>query len=147
MTGKETKYVELIKLFAFVLHQVRLYTENHPSAQQAAQNFSMKLRETLSSEGNLTFGFVEKLLIMNDCSFDNKTAGVVALLSECRRLEVEKLIFERGLGGDEISTLLTLVAESGKTPQGKGEFKKAFEKSKFRHIRIGAARHLLVDEE
>ncbi|MEE9551091.1 MAG: hypothetical protein V3W08_11910, partial [Candidatus Binatia bacterium] len=76
MEPKEAFYTELVKVFSYVLNQLRLYSEEHPSAQLSARNFTEKLREILDSGTSVIFGFVEGRLIINDLNFDSKVIGV-----------------------------------------------------------------------
>ncbi len=102
MARNEEQYAEIVMLFAFVLHQVRLYSPNHPTAQTAVRNLTTKLEDILNVEKDVTFGPTEGILIINDCPFDNKKTGVQVLLVEFKRLEIERLIVERGLEGDDV---------------------------------------------
>jgi PAS domain S-box-containing protein len=143
----EEQYAEIVKLFAFVLHQVRLYSPNHPTAQTAMRNLTTKLADILNVEKNVTFGPMEGILIINDCPFDNKKIGVQVLLVEFKRLEIERVILEPGLEGDEIVSLLNLMALPPKTLVEKGGFKKIFEQQNFQHVRLGTGHYQLVGEE
>jgi len=143
----EEQYAEIVKLFAFVLHQVRLYSPNHPTAQIAVRNLTTKLEDILNLEKNVTLGPTEGILIINDCPFDIKKTGVQVLLVEFKRLEIERLIFERGLEGDEIVSLLNSMALPPKALEEKGGFKEIFEQQNFQHVRLGSVRYQLVGEE
>ncbi|MCH6545814.1 MAG: SIS domain-containing protein, partial [Deltaproteobacteria bacterium] len=91
------------------------------------RNLTTKLEDILNVEKNVTFGPTEGILIINDCPFDNKKTGVQVLLVEFKRLEIERVILERGLEGDEIVSLLNLMALPPKTLEEKGGFKEIFE--------------------
>ena len=119
----EELYGEIVKQFSIVIHQIRLYSPNHPTAQVAVRNLTAKIDEGFSSETHIAFGPAEGLLIVNDCPLDNKKTGVSVLLTECRRLEIERLILERGMDGDELVSLLNLMALPPKILQEKGGFK------------------------
>ncbi len=147
MARNEEQYAEIVMLFAFVLHQVRLYSPNHPTAQTAVRNLTTKLEDILNVETNVTFGPTEGILIINDCPFDNKKTGVQVLLVEFKRLEIESLIFERGLEGDEIVSLLNSMALPPKAMEEKGGFKEIFEQQNFQHVRLGSVRYQLIGEE
>ncbi len=147
MARNEEQYAEIVKLFAFVLHQVRLYSPNHPTAQTAVRNLTTKLEDILNVEKDVTFGPTEGILIINDCPFDNKKTGVQVLLVEFKRLEIESLIFERGLEGDEIVSLLNSMALPPKALAEKGGFKEIYEQQNFQHVRLGTVRYQLVGEE
>jgi len=147
MARHEEQYAEIVKLFAFVLHQVRLYSPNHPTAQTAVRNMITKLEDILNVEPNVTLGPTEGMLIINDCPFDNKKTGVQVLLVEFKRLEIDRLIFERGLEGDEIVSLLNSMALPPKALEEKGGFKEIFEQQNFQHVRLGTGHYQLVGEE
>jgi len=147
MARHEEQYAEIVKLFAFVLHQVRLYSPNHPTAQTAVRNMITKLEDILNVEPNVAVGPTEGMLIINDCPFDNKKTGVQVLLVEFKRLEIDRLIFERGLEGDEIVSLLNSMALPPKALEEKGGFKEIFEQQNFQHVRLGTGHYQLVGEE
>ncbi|MGH7773076.1 MAG: sensor histidine kinase [Candidatus Binatia bacterium] len=147
MEGNETQYAEIVKLFGSVLSQYRLYSERHPAAQQAIRNFSSRLNSVLGSESSLTLGLVEGRIVLNDHPLDNKQTGVVELLRECHRLQIESLVFEHGVGEEEISSLFKTMAIAQKTLEEKGGFSKAFEEVSFQHIRLGTTRYKRVKEE
>jgi len=143
----EELYSELVKLFAFVLHQVRLYSPNHPTAQGAVRNLTAKLDEGFSSQASIAFGPAEGMLVVNDCRLDNKKTGVNVLLTECRRLEIERLILERGLNEEEMVSLLNLMALPPRILESKGGFKEIFERENIQHVRLGTGHYQLVGEE
>ncbi len=144
---EETQYAEIVKLFGSVLNQYRLYSERHPAAQQAIRNFFSRLNLVLGSESTLTLGFVEGRIVMNDHPLDNKQTGVAELLRECDRLQIESLVFEHGVGEEEISSFFKTTAIPPKTLEEKGGFSKAFEEANFQHIRLGTTRYKRVKEE
>ena len=147
MARHEELYIEIVKLLAFVLHQVRLYSPNHPTAQTAIGNMTTKLGKILSVEKDVTFGPTEGVLIINDCPLDNKKVGVQVLLVEFKRLEIESLIFERGLEKDEILSLLNAMALPPKALDEQGGFKTVFEQQNLQNVRLGVGRYQLVGEE
>jgi len=143
----EELYGEIVKLFAFVVHQIRLYSPNHPTAKGALEKLSAKLEEALGMEGELSIGVAEGAVIVNSCSLDTKKTGVNVLLTECKRLEIERLIMERGLGVDEMATLLSLMALPPKILQERGGFKEVFEQEALQHVRLGTAHYELVGDD
>ncbi|MEE9568178.1 MAG: histidine kinase dimerization/phospho-acceptor domain-containing protein, partial [Candidatus Binatia bacterium] len=145
--AQEAQYAELIKLFAFVLNQLRLYSDKHPAAQLAGRDFSAMLQVVLELGTSVICGFVEGRLVINDCSFDSKTSGVRAMLNLSQELQIEKLIFEPGSDEQEVKAMLNLMALPPKTVEARGGFKKVFEEANFVHIRLGTARHLLLGED
>ena len=147
MEAKEAQYAELIKLFAFVLNQLRLYSDKHPAAQLAGRNFSAMLQVVLELGTSVICGFVEGRLVINDCSFDSKTSGVRAMLELSQELQIEKLIFEPGSDEQEVKAMLNLMALPPKSVEARGGFKKVFEEANFVRIRLGVARHLLLGED
>lgn len=147
MEAKEAQCAELIKLFAFVLNQLRLYSDKHPAAQLAGRNFSAMLQVVLEMGTSVVCGFVEGRLVVNDCFFDTKTSGVRAMLNLCQELQIEKLIFEPGSDEQEVKAMLNLMALPPKTVEARGGFKKVFEEANFVHIRLGVARHHLLGED
>lgn len=143
----EELYGEIVKQFSLVIHQIRLYSPNHPTAQVAVRNLTAKIDEGFSSETHIAFGPAEGLLIVNDCPLDNKKTGVSVLMTECRRLEIERLILERGMDGDELVSLLNLMALPPKILQEKGGFKEVFDQADLQHIRLGTGHYQLIGEE
>lgn len=144
---KERQYPEIVKLFVFVLSQYRLYSEKHPAAQLAVRNFHAKIELALGSESSLTFGVAEGRMIVNDHPLDNKKPGGFDLLRECHRLNIESLIFDQGVGEDEISSFFKMMAIPPKTLEEMGGFQKALEATDLQHIRLGIARYKMVKEE
>ncbi|NIO10696.1 MAG: PAS domain S-box protein, partial [Deltaproteobacteria bacterium] len=147
MSRHEELFTEIVKLFAFVLHQVRLYSPNHPTAQAAVGNLSSKLEAVLEVEKDVAFGPTEGIMIINDCPLDNKKTGVQVLVTEFKRLEIERLIFDRGLTQEEIVTLLNSMALPPKAMEQQGGFKTVFESQGLEHVRLGVGRYQLVGEE
>lgn len=144
---REAQYAETIKRFTLVIKQYRLYSETHPAAQLALRNFFSGLEEVLGAEAPLTFGFAEGKVIVNELPFDLKKTGVVELLRETRRLQIESLIFERGISGSEISTLLKLMTVPQKAIEESGGFKPVFEKESLPRIRLGTSRYRMIKDE
>lgn len=145
--ARETQYAETIKRFTLIIKQYRLYSERHPAAQLALRSFFSVLEEVLSAQAPLTFGFTEGKVIVNEIPFDLKKTGVAELLRETRRLQIESLIFERGISGDEISTLFKLMTVPQKTIEDSGGFKPAFEKESLPRIRLGTSHYRMIKDE
>jgi len=145
--SQEAFYTELVKLFSYVLNQLRLYSEEHPSAQLSARNLTAKLREILDSGTSVIFGFVEGRLIINDLNFDAKVIGVPVLLGWCKQLAIDKLTFEKGLEEQDVRATLNLMALPPKIIEARGGFKTIFEAANIAHIRVGTARHVILDED
>ena len=144
---QEIAYADVVKLFAFVLSQCRLYSDTHPTAQQAVKNFLIKLSSILDSEPSFTFGFVDGQLIFNDHPIVDKTPSVTNLLRELNRLQIESLGFDRGVDEGEISSFFKLMVSPAKVLEQTGGYKKAFEEAQFRHIRLDAARYQKIKED
>ena len=144
---KDIQYAEVVKHLALVLDRYRLYPEKHPAAQLAVRNAMTVLDSLLQAETNLTLGFVEGRMVVNDQFMDSKKAGVGEVLRECQRLQIESLTFERGVGEAGLSSLFKLMAAAPKTLESVGGFRSAFEQASFEHIRLGTTLFKLVREE
>jgi PAS domain S-box-containing protein len=101
----------------------------------------------LDSGSSVVFGFVEGRVIINDCSFDNKVIGVSVLLGWCRQLVIDKLTFEQGLEEQDVRAMLNLMALPPKIIESQGGFRTIFEGANIAHIRLGTARHIILDED
>lgn len=147
MPEKETQFGEIIKLFSLVLKQSRLYSATHPAAQLAFRNFYSGLQQLVTSDGALTFGFMEAQIVVNEQPFDRKKTGVGDLLKECQHLHIESLIFEPGVTEEELNSLVRVMTIPRGTIEAEGGFKKAFEKEGFQRIRLGMSRYRMIKEE
>lgn len=147
MPDKETAYAEVIKFFALALKQNRLYTEKHPAAQMAVRGFFGALERALSSEGALTFGFMDGRIIVNDHPLAGKSTGVSELLRESHRLQINGLVFERGVGEEEINSFFKIIAMPPKSVEELGGFKKVFEGKNFQYVRLETTRYKMIKEE
>lgn len=145
--NQEIVYTDVVKLFASVLGQCRLYSDKHPAAQQTAKNFLIRLGSVLDSEPNFTFGFADGRLIVNDHPVHSKTPSVTNLLRELNRLHIESLGFVQGVDEGEISSFFRLMVAPAKVIEQTGGFKRAFEDAKFEHIRLDTARYQKVKED
>jgi PAS domain S-box-containing protein len=146
MPENEARYTEVIKLFGLVLNQYRLYSERHPAAQLAVQNFQARLEAILAAESTFTLGAAGGRLIVNDLPLDAKQNGTAALLKDCERLAIESLTFEQGSSSDEIVVFFKLMALPPKVLQEKGGFPQAFAAAGLQHVRLGTIRYLAVGE-
>lgn len=144
---EEIVYADFVKLFGFVLSQCRLYSDRHPTAQQAATNFLIKLGSLLDSEPSFTFGSVDGQLIVNDHPIVDKTPSVTNLLRELNRLQIDSLSFDQGVDEAEISSFFKLMVSPAKVLEQTGGFKQAFEEAKFPHIRLDTARYQKIKED
>ncbi|MBI2360315.1 MAG: PAS domain S-box protein, partial [Deltaproteobacteria bacterium] len=147
MAEKETQAAEIIKLFSLALKQCRLYSPTHPAAQLAFRNLLTALTGALSAAGNLTFGFMEGKIVVNDQALDRKQTGVGDLLKECQPLLIESLIFEPGMTEAELSALIRIMSTPPKALQEAGGFKQAFDAEAFQRIRLGTSRYRMIKEE
>lgn len=146
MRDQEARYTEVIKLFGLVLNQYRLYSERHPAAQLAVQNFQARLEAILAQESTFTLGAAGRRLIVNDLPLDAKQNGIAGLQKDYERLAIESLTFEQGSSGDEIVAFFKLMALPPKNLQEKGGFARAFAAANLPHVRLGTIRYLAVGE-
>lgn len=147
MTKKEEQYGEIVKLFSLALNQYRLYSENHPTVQMAVRNLFSVFKGALKSDGVVNLLSAGDHLLVNNVSLDKKTTGVVPLLNEWGRRQIEVVTFEPGLGDGEIESFLKLLALPVRSREEVGGFKKKFAEARFRHIRLGSTRFQVVGEE
>ena len=144
--AKEMQYAEIVKRFALAFKQNRLYSEKHPAAQTAVRNFSAGLESILALKSDVTFGFLEGKVIVNDCPLDDKKTGVVDLIRESQRLQIESLIFGRGIEQAELSSFFRILSSPPKTIEAMGGLGKVLEDGKFQFIRLGIARYRMIKE-
>ncbi len=144
--AKEIQYAEIVKLFAQAFKQNRLYSEKHPAAQMAVQNFSAGLESILALEKDVTFGFLEGKVIVNDCPLDDKKIGVADLIRESQRLQMESLIFRRGIEPAELSSFFRILSGPPKNIEAMGGLSKVLEGEGFQFIRLGIARYRMIKE-
>lgn len=147
MQEKEVQYAEFVKIFNLVVKRYRLYTEKHPTVEQAIANFLASLQLIQLSEATLTLGFSEGQVIVNGQPVDDKKTGVGELKRECDRLRIESLIFERGVDKQEIGAFFSLMTMPPKTLEERGGFRGIFEKSAFQHIQLRSALYKKVEED
>jgi PAS domain S-box-containing protein len=147
MGDKISIFADLVKLFLFVLNQSRLYSNKHPAAQLAMRNFLAKLDAVLGADETLAVGFVEGRVVINDQPLDPKTPGVLELAKESRRLNLDGLVFVKGLGEEEVASFFKLVSLPPKVLEEKGGLAKLFEEADFHHVRLENARYKMVRDE
>lgn len=143
---KETRYAEVIRLLALVLNRYRLYTGKHPTAQVAVRNFHGGLEAILRAEPAYHVGIIEGRMLTNDLSLDNKKPGVLEVIRECQRLQIEELTFAPGVREEELDSLVRLMASPPRVLEGLGGFQAGFRQANLEHIRLGTSLFKLVRE-
>jgi PAS domain S-box-containing protein len=144
---RDAAYAEIVQVFSFALNQYRLYSAKHPATQSAARNLSGKLQQALKSEDALSVGTVEGRLLVNEVPFVLRDAGAAGLLRDFERLRIESLIFEAGVGEDELLKLFQLMSGAQKVGESRGVLDRQFDAAGLRHIRLTSAHYELVEED
>lgn len=139
-------YVDLIKSFTFALKQFRLYSEKHPITQASVKKLAADLDRFFVNHDKISLGAMQHRLIVDGEAASDKEAAASDLAREIERLEIGGLSFYKGLGLEEITRFLILMAMRPKALKEKGGFNQAFLAESFPHVKISSAKFALVEE-
>lgn len=141
-----SRFTGLVKALSFTLKQFRLYSEKHPIAQQALKTLESEIESSFQGQDKIKIGTTNHRLIVEGDALSEKDAVVQDLARECERLGIESLSLEKGLDLQEMTSLISLMAARSKTLESQGGFKKAFEASRFTHVKLASGKFQLVEE-
>ncbi len=146
MKEDASPYLGFIKTISFALKQFRLYSENHPIARLALQNLNLEMEKFFASHHKISLGSMRKLLVANGQIVSEKEPAAQDLAKDFDKLQIEGLIFERGLGLQEMVSFLNLIAKKNKDIEAKGGFKAFFQPDLHPHIKLTSGKYELVED-
>lgn len=134
----------LLRAMALTLNQFRLYSENHPIAQDSLKTLALETENYFAVNNKLGLGILQHSLVVEGKAEKDPSARDLARSFE--RMGIEALVIEKGIMIREMTGFLGLIAMRGKTLQEKGGFKAAFESLQAEHIKLSKGKFQLVEE-
>jgi hypothetical protein len=115
---------EFLIEFSIALHRTSMYPWGHPSLERAASQVVSRLITMLADRPSISIGVARRQLVIEGVATDPKHPVLRSLAEKLHRHHVGAVVFERGVGTDEVVSMMRLVGaepERGATPLGLGD--------------------------
>jgi len=138
--GSKEKLREFCKETVLALvasvRSLSLYPPEHPESKKKLEALFKRLDLYLSQRPNLTFLLLGKEVIVENMPYPEMTNLLPKLLQRLEAIHLERLMFRRGLGREELITFLQLLVPLLQDPKD-GEIVLARNQEKLPHILAG----------
>jgi putative nucleotidyltransferase with HDIG domain len=128
--SRTTHYEEVLRRFAATIRAAQLYARDHPLVGRSVDALVEALTPLFQSVPSVTIGIVAHELVVSDTPMPKATASMGELMKRLTDHEIERIVFERGVGRDELLAFTLAVAAL----RGKGGPEPQWQ---FDHVKVG----------
>jgi putative nucleotidyltransferase with HDIG domain len=101
---------DLLRKFASALRGAQLYSASHPLVTRNIQTFVEALLLVIGQQKSLTLGVVGGEFVVGDVPLPRSSGTMGDLMKRLHRLGVERLVIDRGVTSDEVTSLVIALA-------------------------------------
>ena len=124
------QYDELLRRVASGVRAAQLYAADHPLIGRNVEGLLAVLKTLHSAQPSIAIGIVGTQLVVSDTPMPKASQGMAELIRKLKDHQIERIAFERGVSGDDVSAFMHAVAGLGRTDASE-------ETWTFPHIRVG----------
>ena len=132
---------DLIRRFAAAIRGVQLYSPGHPLVGRALGALAESCSQLLADQSSVTVGIVGHDVVVGDLPIPKSRETYGELVRRLKRLGIERIMFDRGVAPEEISTLVTIISHPeravGNEAPGAAPADAIDALGKLPHIRVG----------
>lgn len=107
---------DIVRRFAGAVRTSQLYAETHPLVNRSVEAFAETLEQLVAEQPPVTIGIVGDEIIVADTPVPNAPSTYAEFVRRLRNIGVERIVFERGVTPDELSTLVNSLAHPERLP-------------------------------
>ncbi len=141
---QDKSLLELIKQIDIAGKTLMMYSENHPSAQSAAQNALRMIHEALEEKDPFTISIVGNDFLFEGKSLERRTAIVDRLVQLLSDLNIRSLTFNKGVTQQELISLLRMMNLKPKRIEDLGGLEVLLNKDSVRSIQLNKLKYGLI---
>ncbi len=101
---------ELLRRFASAFRGAQLYTPTHPLVSRNTVAFTEVIGLVIGKQRSITLGIVGDEFVVGDVPVPKASGTMTDLLRRLRRAGVERIVIDREVGHEEITSLVTALA-------------------------------------
>ena len=124
------QYDELLRRVASGVRAAQLYAADHPLIGRNVEGLLAVLKTLHSAQPSIAIGIVGTQLVVSDTPMPKASQGMAELIKKLKDHQIERIAFERGVSGDDVSAFMHAVAGLGRTDASEATWT-------FPHIRVG----------
>ena len=101
---------ELLRRFASAFRGAQLYAPTHPLVSRNTVAFTEVIGLVIGKQRSITLGIVGDEFVVGDVPVPKASGTMTDLLRRLRRAGVERIVIDRDVGHEEITSLVTALA-------------------------------------
>ena len=107
---------ELMRRFGAALRGAQLYAPSHPLVQRALDALNESLTQLLTDQPSIAIGIIGQEVIVGDTPLPRAAASMGETIRRLKSLGIERIVFDRGVTPEELSTLALTIAHPERRP-------------------------------
>ena len=124
------QYDELLRRVASGVRAAQLYAADHPLIGRNVEGLLAVLKTLHGAQPSIAIGIVGTQLVVSDTPMPKASQGMAELIKKLKDHQIERIAFERGVTGDDVSAFMHAVAGLGRADASEGTWT-------FPHIKVG----------
>ena len=132
---------DVVRRLAGAMRAAQLYAPGHPLVQRSLDALTDSVTQLLVDQQTIAVGIIEQEIVVGDTPIPRAMENFGELIRRLQQLEIERIAFERGVSGDQLSTLVLTVAhperKPGQAAAGAAPSDAAATLNALTHIRVG----------
>lgn len=121
---------ELLRRLASGVRAAQLYAPNHPLVGRNVEGLLATFKPLQQQFGTVTIGIVGSDLVVADTPLPKASAGMGEFIRRLKEHKIERIVFERDVGADEVQRFMLAIAHLGAGGERVADWR-------FPHIRVG----------
>jgi len=132
---------EFMRRLGAALRGAQLYAPAHPLVERAFDGLNESVTQLLADEPSIAIGIIGQEVIVGDTPLPRAAESMGEMMRRLKSLGIERIVFDRGVTRDELSTLALTIAHPERRPGQDGAGVEASDPlgvlSTLPHIRVG----------
>lgn len=136
----------LVGALASAWKSARFYPDGHPNFDAATSDLLRVVTGYLDEETGIELGFVEGEVMLGEQLLTEESIKWTQFLDALTELSVGSLVIRQGVTGDELKSVLRIMAMDPPQLRAQGGLLKVAERNHYEHLSIGSMRTLQRDQ-
>ena len=132
---------EFMRRLAGALRGAQLYAPTHPLVQRAFDGLHESITQLLVEQPSIAIGIIGQEVIVADTPLPRAAESMGEMIRRLKSLGIERIVFDRGVTPEELSTLALTIAHPERRPGQSGPGVEASDPlgvlATLAHIRVG----------
>ena len=107
---------DFMRRLSAALRAAQLYAPSHPLVQRAFDGLDESITQMLDDQPSIAIGFIGQEVIVGDMPLPRAAETLGEMMRRLRSLGIERIVFDRGVTPEELTTLALTIAHPERRP-------------------------------